>query len=348
SILPGLRECATDDDVAMYLIKHAEHFEKYLHYMVGQSQAEACISDKAVQQYFKEVTAPEKPGDAPVIDVLTFLQQPVERIQTYQALLKELIKNKAKSGQSCYLLEDAFSIVSCLPWRSDNLHRVSLIENYPAPLTALGEPVRQGVFTVWESPEMKTTSRGHQRQVFLFKECIVLCKVKKDTSMNRDTYSFKNKMKLNDVEIKEAVGGEDRSWGLWHEHRGSIRHYTLQSNSTLVKLSWLKDLKELQQRSSLSNNCPPVFESLLCDCSAQIGQTIKLTCRVSGFPKPVVSWIKDGLSLEDDPRHIIAADRTGTCSLVLDCLTAEDSGQYVCYATNSIGSAGTLAKVVVQ
>ncbi|PWA20807.1 hypothetical protein CCH79_00007110, partial [Gambusia affinis] len=349
SILPGLRECVTDDDVAMYLIKHTEHFEKYLHYMVGQAQAEACISDKAVQQYFKDITAPEKPGGAPIMDVLTFLQQPVERIQTYQALLKELIKNKAKSGQSCYLLEDAFSVVSCLPWRSDNLHRVSLIENYPAPLTALGEPVRQGVFTVWEeSPEVKTTSRGHQRQVFLFKECIVLCRVKRDGSMNRDTYSFKNKMKLNDVEIKETVGGEDRSWGLWHEHRGSIRRYTLQSNSTLVKLSWLKDLKELQQRSSLSNNCPPVFESLLCDCSTQIGQTVKLTCRVLGFPKPVVSWIKDGLPLEDDPRHIISADRSGTCSLVLDCLTAEDSGQYMCYATSSMGSAGTLAKVVVQ
>ncbi|XP_032427405.1 obscurin isoform X10 [Xiphophorus hellerii] len=349
SILPGLRECVTDDDVAMYLIKHPEHFEKYLHYMVGQAQAEACISDKTVQQYFEDITAPEKPGDAPIMDVLTFLQQPVERIQTYQALLKELIKNKAKSGQSCYLLEDAFSVVSCLPWRSDNLHRVSLIENYPAPLTALGEPVRQGVFTVWEeSPEVKTSSRGHQRQVFLFKECIVLCRVKRDGSMNRDTYSFKNKMKLNDVEIKETVGGEDRSWGLWHEHRGSIRRYTLQSNSTLVKLSWLKDLKELQHRSSLNNNCPPVFESLLCDCSTQIGQTIKLTCKVLGFPKPVVSWIKDGLPLEDDPRHIVSADRSGTCSLVLDCLTAEDSGQYMCFATSSMGSAGTLAKVVVQ
>lgn len=57
--------------------------------------------------------------------------------------LQELIKNKAKSGQSCCLLEDAFSLVSCLPWRSDNLHKVSLIENYPAPLIALGEPVRQ-------------------------------------------------------------------------------------------------------------------------------------------------------------------------------------------------------------
>lgn len=58
-------------------------------------------------------------------------------------VLQELIKNKAKSGLSCCLLEDAFSMVSTLPWRSDNLHQASLIENYPAPLTALGEPVRQ-------------------------------------------------------------------------------------------------------------------------------------------------------------------------------------------------------------
>lgn len=57
SILPGLRACATDDDVAMHLIKHTEDFEKYLHYMVGQAQAEACISDKTVQQYFQVFTS---------------------------------------------------------------------------------------------------------------------------------------------------------------------------------------------------------------------------------------------------------------------------------------------------
>ncbi|KAM9848902.1 obscurin [Aulostomus maculatus] len=348
SVLPGLRECVTDDDVAMHLIKHTEDFEKYLHYMAGQAQAEACVTDKAVQQFFKELI--ECGGtEAPAMDVITFLQRPVERIQTYQALLKELIKNKARSGQSCCLLEDAFSTVSCLPWRSDNLHQVSLIENYPAPLTALGEPVRQGGFTVWEeSPEMKTTSRGHQRHVFLFKDCIVLCKLRRDTSMNSDTYTFKNKMKLNDVEIKETLGGDEKSWGLWHEHRGSVRRYTLQGRSALVKLSWLKDLKELQQRSSVLTNSSPVFESLLSDCTTKIGQTIKLTCRVTGSPKPVISWLKDGLPLEDDPRHIITADRTGTCSLILDSLTAEDSGQYACYATSSMGHAGTLAKVVVQ
>uniref|UniRef100_A0A3B4AFY6 Ig-like domain-containing protein n=1 Tax=Periophthalmus magnuspinnatus TaxID=409849 RepID=A0A3B4AFY6_9GOBI len=93
---------------------------------------------------------------------------------------------------------------------------------------------------------------------------------------------------------------------------------------------------------------PPVFESELADCMTKIGQTIKLSCKVTGCPKPDISWLKDGLSLEDDPHHIVTADRTGICSLILDSLTPEDSGQYICYATNSLGSAGSLAKVVVQ
>uniref|UniRef100_A0A8K9WQI3 Obscurin n=1 Tax=Oncorhynchus mykiss TaxID=8022 RepID=A0A8K9WQI3_ONCMY len=293
-------------------------------------------------------TEPEH-SETTALDVITFLQRPAERIQTYQALLKELIKNKAKCGKSCCLLEDAFSMVSCLPWRSDNLHQVSLIENYPAPLTALGEPVRQGPFTVWEeSPEIKTSSRGHQRQVFLFKDCVLLCKLKRDPGMNSDTYAFKNKMKLNDVEVKEMVGGDEKSWELWHEHRGSVRRYTLQGHSTLLKLSWLKDLRELQQRSSLTTSSPPEFKVLLADCTTKIGQTIKLACKVTGTPKPVVSWFKDGLVLEDGPHHIITADRTGTCCLILDGVTPKDSGQYVCYASSPVGHASTLAKMVVD
>lgn len=62
----------------------------------------------------------------------------------------------------------------------------------------------------------------------------------------------------------------------------------------------------------------------------------------------VAVHLLDGLPLEDDPRHIISSDRSGTCSLVLDSLTAQDSGQYACYASSFMGSAGTLAKVVVQ
>ncbi|KAK0155206.1 Obscurin [Merluccius polli] len=155
---------------------------------------------------------------------------------------------------------------------------------------------------------------------------------------------------LNDLKVKDSAGGggDEKSWVLCHEHRGSVRTYTLQGRSALVKLSWLRNLKELQQHASLAACSPPVFEVLLSDVTTKVGHTIKLTCRVSGSPTPVVSWLKDGLHLDDDPRHIIVAERMGACSLILDGLTAEDSGQYVCYATSSMGNASSLAKVMVE
>lgn len=76
----------------------------------------------------------------------------------------------------------------------------------------------------------------------------------KKNTQNPTITSLLSPPQLNDVEIKESVDSDEKSWGLWHEHRGSLRRYTLQGRSSLVKLSWLKDLKELQQRSSLPTN----------------------------------------------------------------------------------------------
>lgn len=56
---------------------------------------------------------------------------------------QELIRNKARNGQNCCLLEEAYAMMSALPQRSENTHHVSMIENYPATLEVLGEPIRQ-------------------------------------------------------------------------------------------------------------------------------------------------------------------------------------------------------------
>ena len=37
---------------------------------------------------------------------------------------------------------------------------------------------------------------------------------------------------------------------------------------------------------------PPDFEEELADCTAELGETVKLACRVIGTPKPIVSWYK--------------------------------------------------------
>lgn len=56
---------------------------------------------------------------------------------------QELIRNKARSRQNCAPLEQAYAMVSALPQRAENQLHVSLMENYPGTLEALGEPIRQ-------------------------------------------------------------------------------------------------------------------------------------------------------------------------------------------------------------
>ncbi|XP_026114234.1 obscurin isoform X21 [Carassius auratus] len=353
SLLPGLQDCDTDDDIAMHFLRNSEGFEKYLQYFIGQLQAESAISEKEVHQYFKDYTASElanvDPSEGPVLSINAYLQRPPERIQKYRALLKELIRNKARNGQNCCLLEQAYAMVSSLSQRSENTHHVSLIESYPANLEALGEPIRQGPFIVWEgAPGIRTSSRGHHRHVFLFKNHVVICKQKRDTNTDTQAYVFKNMMKLTNIDVNETVEGDERVFEIWHEREDSVRKYTLQARTVIIKNSWLRDLRDLQLRYSMPAWSSPDFDSVLTDYTAELGQTVKLACKVTGAPKPQVTWYKDGHAVEADPHHIIIEDPDGSCTLILDNMTADDSGQYMCFATSSAGNASTLGKITVQ
>ncbi|XP_055359785.1 obscurin isoform X15 [Betta splendens] len=353
AFLPKLNDCETDDDVAMCFLKNKEGFEKYLQYLVGHSQAESAVSDKTVHRFFKEYSKKEQasadPAGPPVRSINAYLQQPLDRIQKYKAFLKELIRNKARNGQNCCLLEEAYAMVSALPQRSDNTHHVSMIENYPATLEVLGEPIRQGPFQVWEgAPGIRTSSRGHHRHVFLFKNYCIICKPKRDSNTETQAYVFKNMMKLNNIDVNETVEGDDRAFEIWHEREDSVRKYTLQARTVTLKNSWIRDFRELQQRYSMPAWSPPDFDEILANCTAELGQTVKLACKATGVPKPAITWYKDGRIVEADPHHIIIEDPDGSCTLILDNMTADDSGQYMCFATSSAGNASTLGKITVQ
>lgn len=53
SFCQKLNDCETDDDVAMCFLRSKEGFQKYLQYLVGQSQAESAVSDKTVHRFFR-------------------------------------------------------------------------------------------------------------------------------------------------------------------------------------------------------------------------------------------------------------------------------------------------------
>ncbi|NXW44878.1 OBSCN protein, partial [Nyctiprogne leucopyga] len=301
------------------------------------------------QRYTDEILTNEDPSQPLIPPLQHYLEKPINRIQQYQTIIKELIRNKARNSQNCTLLEQAYAIVSALTRRAENNLHVSLIENYPGTLESLGEPIRQGHFIVWEgAPGARMAWKGHKRHVFLFKNYIVICKPKRDTKTDTYSYVFKNIMKLNHIDVNDLVEGDDRAFEIWHEREDLVRKYLLQARTVNIKNSWVKEICGIQQRISEPLWIPPDFEEELADCTAELGETVKLACKVTGAPKPSVTWYKDGKPVEVDPHHIIIEDPDGSCTLILDNLTGVDSGQYMCFASSPAGNASTLGKILVQ
>uniref|UniRef100_UPI00398E7BDC obscurin-like isoform X29 n=1 Tax=Pristiophorus japonicus TaxID=55135 RepID=UPI00398E7BDC len=353
TFLNDLMKCQTDDDIALCFIKNSDGFDKYMQYLVGRVQAESLITNPAVQDFYNkytdEVSSTQDPSEPPVLPIHAYLEKPPNRLLKYQSVLKELIQNKARNNKNCALLEEAYAVVSALPKRADNNLHVSMIENYPGTLESLGDPIRQGHFIVWEgAPGARLSWKGHKRIAFLFKNHFLICKPKRDSRTDTQCYIFKNLMKLTNIDVNDFVEGDERSFEIWHEREDSVRKYTLQARTVNIKTSWVKDISGIQQRFSLPTWNPPEFVEKLADCTAKMGQTVKLACLVIGNPKPVITWFKDGKPMEVDSHHIIIEDEDGSCTLILDTLNAADSGQYMCYAASTAGNASTLGKILVQ
>ena len=80
----------------------------------------------------------------------------------------------------------------------------------------------------------------------------------------------------------------------------------------------------------------------------QSGIGVKLLCCLSGRPQPTVQWFKDNKPIsESDSRYNIECSY-GVCTLDISACSMADSGNYRCYAENSLGSDETSCRVTVE
>ncbi|XP_054646786.1 obscurin-like protein 1a isoform X1 [Dunckerocampus dactyliophorus] len=68
------------------------------------------------------------------------------------------------------------------------------------------------------------------------------------------------------------------------------------------------------------------------------GKHAKFRCCVTGKPKPEIIWKKDGVPLEPGRRHLIFEDREGYYTLKILYCKVQDTGLYVCAASNALGN----------
>lgn len=93
--------------------------------------------------------------------------------------------------------------------------------------------------------------------------------------------------------------------------------------------------------------CKPEFTKPLHDLSIHDGESLVLTCHVTGDPEPQITWSKNGKSISSseimDLRY-----KNGVATLTIHEVFPEDEGVFSCIATNSISAIETKCKLTVK
>ncbi|KAF7230095.1 obscurin-like protein 1a [Nothobranchius furzeri] len=101
-----------------------------------------------------------------------------------------------------------------------------------------------------------------------------------------------------------------------------------------------KSPKHRSGRFSLSRIVeePPLNSSKVKKFAVTEGKHAKFRCCVTGKPKPEIIWKKDGVPLDPGRRHLIFEDREGYYTLKVLYCKVQDTGLYVCAASNALGN----------
>lgn len=83
-------------------------------------------------------------------------------------------------------------------------------------------------------------------------------------------------------------------------------------------------------------------------CTVTEGKHAKLSCFVTGHPKPHIIWRKDGTNISEGRRHVIYEDQAENFILKILYCKQTDNGLYTCNATNMAGQTYSAVLVTVK
>ncbi|XP_074863618.1 myosin-binding protein C, slow-type isoform X2 [Carettochelys insculpta] len=92
---------------------------------------------------------------------------------------------------------------------------------------------------------------------------------------------------------------------------------------------------------------PPLFTQPLINTYAVAGYNATLNCSVRGNPKPKISWMKNKVTIINDPRYRMFGNQ-GVCTLEIRKPSPYDGGTYTCKAVNELGEAAVECKLEVK
>ncbi|KAM4569478.1 myosin-binding protein C, slow-type isoform 4-T4 [Odontesthes bonariensis] len=148
------------------------------------------------------------------------------------------------------------------------------------------------------------------------------------------------------ITITELVVGNEYYFRIFSENMCGLSELATQTkNSALI-------VKEgLQMKTPEYNDHdfkePPKFTQPLINTFAVAGYNATLNCSVRANPKPKVIWMKNKMTIIDDPRYRMFSNQ-GVCTLEIRKPSPYDGGMYTCKAINNLGEAQVDCKLEVK
>ncbi|XP_018318315.1 muscle M-line assembly protein unc-89 isoform X3 [Mycetomoellerius zeteki] len=208
-------------------------FDKHVAYCRDEPAAQEFLqANDEVREYFEELS--QTLGDDKSIS--EHLKLPIQRINDYQLLLKELVKYSTRLGENCDDLQKALELMLGIPHRATDNKFISNIEGYKGNIHKLGRLLTHEWYTVIDKE-----GKSKERYLFLFKARILICKVRR-ISEDRSVFILKDIIRLPEVEVKDHPDNI-RSFEL---HNPTVSNYpiTLVAHKDPVKAYWLKEIRQ--------------------------------------------------------------------------------------------------------
>uniref|UniRef100_A0A8C3B2T9 Ig-like domain-containing protein n=1 Tax=Cyclopterus lumpus TaxID=8103 RepID=A0A8C3B2T9_CYCLU len=166
--------------------------------------------------------------------------------------------------------------------------------------------------------------------------------------------SAKDKLKL-------TSGGRFKTVEDGDAYRLTIYDLTLEDSGQFMCRA--KNSVGEESRSSVSSSTSPSSKANVADglsslrlpkgvftrtCTVTEGKHAKLSCFVTGHPKPHIIWRKDGSNINEGRRQVIYEDQAENFILKILYCKQSDNGLYTCNATNMAGQTYSAVLVTVK
>ncbi|XP_017774924.1 PREDICTED: muscle M-line assembly protein unc-89 isoform X2 [Nicrophorus vespilloides] len=206
-------------------------FDKHVSYCKEEPLAQSFLDTCDVaREYFEELS--HRLNDDKTI--AEHLKLPIQRINDYQLLLKELVRYSACLGEDNSDLQKALELMLSVPHRAQDDKFTNSIEGYRGSIHKLGRLLAHDWFSVCFGDITK------ERYLFLFKARILISKVRR-ISEDRSVFQLKDIIRLPQVEVKDHPD-DPFVFELFDKTAGHA--LTLTCHREQVKDFWLKEIKE--------------------------------------------------------------------------------------------------------